>query len=399
MLGVRAGRLFDGVSLVVEQPLVLIEGPRVVAVLAGGEPPAGIELIDLGAGTLLPGLIDTHLHLAFDASDDPVGRLAGAGDGEVLDRMRVAARSCLEAGITTVRDLGDRGYLALRLRDELAGDVTAGPHVVAAGPPITTRGGHCWYLGAQAEGTDAIRTEVRAHAERGADVIKVMASGGDLTPGTHPYQAQYGPGELRAAVEEAHRHGLPATAHAHAPAAIANAVAAGFDMIEHCTFVTADGIHGDPEVIGAIARAGTVISATVGMLPEIPPPPRIAAALPQAAIVVRQLREAGIPIVCGTDAGIGPPKPHHVLPYGVARLADIGGYSPMEALRAATSAAAQACGVGSRKGRIAPGYEADLLAVNGDPLTDLAALRAVKAVFRAGQQTRPMHSAPPDGRG
>ena len=113
--------------------------------------------------------------------------------------------------------------------------------------------------------------------------------------------------------------------------------------------------------------------------------------------VIRQLCEAGIAIVCGTDVGIGPEKSHHVLPYGVARLADIGGYSPIEALRVATSAAAQACGVRSRKGRIAPGFDADLLAVDGDPLTDLAALRAVKAVFRSGQQVRPTHRAS-DGR-
>jgi len=397
VLGVRAGRLFDGVSSVAGQPLVLIDGQRVAAVQTGGQPPAGIEVIDLGAATLLPGLIDTHLHLAFDASDDPVGRLAGAGDGAILAGMRVAARACLDAGITTVRDLGDRGYLTLRLRGEFASELTAGPHVLAAGPPITTPRGHCWYLGGEAEGTDGIRAAARAHAERGADVIKVMASGGDLTPGTHVYQAQFGLGELRAAVEEAHRHGLPATAHAHAPAAIANAVAAGFDMIEHCTFIAADGIHADPGIIDAMARAGTVVSVTVGMLPAILPPPRVAAVVPQVAAVIRQLCEAGIPIVCGTDAGVGPPKPHHVLPYGVARLADIGGYSPTEALRAATSAAAQACGVGSRKGRIAPGFDADLLAVDGDPLTDLAALRAVKAVFRSGQQVRPMHPAP-DGR-
>jgi imidazolonepropionase-like amidohydrolase len=394
MLGVRAERVFDGVSSVAGRPLVLIDGQRVVAVQAGGQPPAGIEVIDLGAATLLPGLVEAHLHLVLDASNDPVGRLAGASDGEVLGRMRAAARACLDAGITTVRDLGDRGYLALRLRDEFASDLTAGPHVLAAGPPITTPRGHCWYLGGEAEGTDGIRAAVRAHAERGADVIKVMASGGGLTPGTNPWQAQYGLGELRAAVEEAHRHGLPATAHAHATAAIANAVAAGFDMIEHCTFATEHGIHADPVVIDAIARAGTVISALVGMLPGIAPPPRVAAALPQIDAVIRQLREAGIPVVCGTDAGVGPPKPHQVLPYGVARLAGTCGYSPIEALRTATSAAAQACGVGARKGRIAPGFDADLLAVDGDPLTDLAALRAVKAVFRTGQPVRPAHPAP-----
>jgi imidazolonepropionase-like amidohydrolase len=249
VLGVRAERVFDGVSLVAGRPLVLIDGQRVVAVQAGAQPPAGTEVIDLGAATLLPGLIEAHLHLALDASEDPVGRLAAAGDAEVLDRMRVAARSCLDAGITTVRDLGDRGYLALRLREEFAGDVTAGPHVVAAGPPITTPRGHCWYLGGEAEGAGGIRAAVRVHAERGVDVIKVMASGGGMTPGTRLDQAQYGLGELRAAVEEAHQHGLPATAHAHAAPAIAGAVAAGFDMIEHCTFATADGFHADPDVI------------------------------------------------------------------------------------------------------------------------------------------------------
>jgi imidazolonepropionase-like amidohydrolase len=119
---------------------VLIDGQRVVAVQAGAQPPPGAQGVDLGAATLLPGLIDTHLHLAFDASDDPVGRLAGAGDVEVHGWMRVAARSCLDPAITTVRDLGDRGYLALRLRDEFASDLTTGPHVVAAEPPITTPG-------------------------------------------------------------------------------------------------------------------------------------------------------------------------------------------------------------------------------------------------------------------
>jgi imidazolonepropionase-like amidohydrolase len=394
VLGIRAERVFDGVSLVAGRPLVLIDGQRVVAVQAGGQPPAGMEVIDLGAATLLPGLIEAHLHLALDASDDPVGRLAAAGDAQVLGRMRVAARSCLDAGITTVRDLGDRGYLALRLREECASDPAAGPHVVAAGPPITTPRGHCWYLGGEAEGADGIRAAVGAHAERGVDVIKVMASGGGLTPGTRLDQAQYGLGELRAAVEEAHRQGLPATAHAHAVPAIADAVAAGFDMIEHCTFVTADGPRADPDVIDAIARAGIVVSVLVGRLPAVQPPPQVAAALPLIDAVIRQLCEAGIPVVCGTDAGVGPPKPHDVLPCGVAGLAAIGGYSPIEALRAATSAAARACGVGARKGRIAPGFDADLLAVDGDPLTDLAALRAVKAVFRSGRQVRPAQPAP-----
>lgn len=387
MFAIRAARMFDGVSsALVEQPLVLIDGGQIVAVRSGGTPPADAEVIDLGGATLLPGMIDAHTHLAFDASADPVGRLATVNDDELLDGMRAAARSALAAGITTVRDLGDRAYLGVRLRDELAGDPTAGPQVLAAGPPITTTRGHCWFFGGEADGVDGVRAAVRDHVERGVDVIKVMATGGELTPGTHPHLSQYGLDELRAAVEEAHRHGLPITAHAHAGAGIANAVAAGVDMIEHCSFVEADGVRADQEIIDAIARSGVVVGATVGVLPGFTPPPRIAAIVKDFAKLFRQVRESGATIVCSSDAGIGPPKPHDVLPYSVATMIEMDVASADEALRMVTSVAADACRVGDRKGRIAPGFDADLLAVDGDPLTDVGALRQVTAVFRAGQQ-------------
>jgi imidazolonepropionase-like amidohydrolase len=389
MFAIRGGRLFDGVtSVLVERPVVLVDAGRIVAVQPGGTPPPEVELVDLGDATLLPGLIDAHLHLAFDASTDPVERLATATDDEVLDGMRAAARRALAAGITTVRDLGDRGYLALRLRDELAASPASGPQILAAGPPITTSRGHCWYLGGEADGVDGVRTAVRTHAEQGVDVIKVMASGGELTPGTNSHEAQYSLTELCAAVDEAHRHGLPITAHAHAVPAVANAVAAGVDSIEHATFLTADGVGTHPELIDAIVRAGVIVSATVGQLPGTQPPPRIAALLPGIIAHFQRLLAAGATIVCSSDAGIGPPKPHDVLPYGAAAMVDNGGHAPAEALRAVTSIAAHACHIGQRKGRIAPGYDADLLAVHGDPLTDIAALRAVAAVFRAGHRVR-----------
>jgi imidazolonepropionase-like amidohydrolase len=389
MLAVRVARLFDGVSSVlVEQPFVFIDRGRVVGVQAGGAPPAGVEVVDLGAVTLLPGLIDAHLHLAFDASDDPVGYLAGARDDEVLDGMRAAAARCLAAGITTVRDLGDRGYLAVRLREELAASPVSGPQVLAAGPPITTRRGHCWFLGGEANGVDAVRAAVRERAERGVDVIKVMASGGQMTPGTHSHSVQYGLDELRAAVEEAHRQGLPITAHAHATAAIANAVAAGFDMIEHCSFITADGVDAPQDLVDLIARAGVFVTQTVGLVAGRALRIQLAAAPEDMIDAVQRLRTAGVPIVCATDAGVAPSKPHDVLPYGVAALVNLAGFPPVEALRAVTSVAAQGCRLGGRKGRIAPGFDADLLAVHGNPLTDIAALRNVAAVFRAGYQVR-----------
>jgi imidazolonepropionase-like amidohydrolase len=385
MLALRAAALFDGVDrLPVERPLVLVDSGRIVAVRAG-EPPAGAQLVELPGTTVLPGLIDAHLHLILDASADPVGKLAAATDDQALDQIRRAARTCLAAGITTVRDLGDRGYLTLRVRDELAADPASGPLILAAGPPITTPGGHCWFLGGEAEGVDGVRRAVRARVERGVDVIKIMASGGEITPGSRSHLPQFGPDELRAAVDEGHRHGLPVTAHAHGVRSIADSVAAGVDMIEHCSFFTADGVDPDPGVIAAIAGSGVVVSATGGLLPGTSAPPRVAALLPAIQDAARRMRQAGITIVRSSDAGIGLAKPHDVLPYTVETAVQ-SGVPPIEALRSVTSLAATACRVGTRKGRVAPGYDADLLAVAGDPLADVAALRDVVAVFRAGHR-------------
>ncbi|WP_189334089.1 amidohydrolase family protein [Actinoplanes ianthinogenes] len=392
MLAVRADRLFDGVSAnPVEKPTVLIENGRILAVRSGGDLPADAEVADLGAVTLLPGLVDSHVHLVFDASPDPVGRLAEADDEQALVTMRANARLALASGITTVRDLGDRGYLSLRLRDKPTADPAAGPLLLTAGPPITTGTGHCWFLGGGVgSGPEAIRAAVREHADRGVDVIKLMATGGELTPGTASHVSQFGVAELRAAADEAHRCGLPVTVHAHGGPGIADAVAAGVDMIEHGTFMTADGAAADPAVVEAIAAAGIPIGATVALkpVPGVARPPRIEMMLPLLIRVFLELRAAGIPLVCSSDSGIGPLKPADALAYGPAMMVNLLGVAPAEALRSVTSVAARACGLGDRKGRIASGYDADLLAVVGDPLTDPAALPTVAAVFRAGHRVR-----------
>ncbi|MBT2385186.1 amidohydrolase family protein [Streptomyces sp. ISL-11] len=389
MLAVRARSLFDGVCPDrVDRPLILIDGGRIVAVRSGGEPPAHATVADLGDATLLPGFVDTHVHLAFDASDDVVGRLRRADDEELLERMRTAGRAALAAGVTTVRDLGDRGYLALRLREETEKDPAAGPRILAAGPPITTQGGHCWFLGGVAEGVEGVRAAVRERAARGVDVVKVMVTGGDLTAGSDPYRPQYGAAELRAAVREAHRHELPITAHAHAATGIADAVAAGFDSVEHCFFLTdADGgVDYDRRVVDEMVRAGVVASLTLGALPGgPPPPPHIARRRAGLVAGLATMRQAGVTMACGSDAGVFPAKPHGGFPYSVTAMVEMG-FTPLEALRAATSTAARLCGVAGHKGCIAPGYDADLVALAGDPFTDVEAVHAVTAVFRAGER-------------
>ncbi|MGQ0575449.1 MAG: amidohydrolase family protein [Pseudonocardia sp.] len=379
---IRAARLFDGATCT-DDPLVLIEDGRVAAVEHGPLPPwPGADLLELSGATLLPGLVDTHVHLGFDASSDAVAALAARDDATLLDAMAGAAAAQLHAGVTTVRDLGDRDYAALDLRDSGRGPL---PTIVAAGPPITSPGGHCHFLGGAASGVAGVRAAVRAHAERGVDVIKVMASGGLLTAGTDIAAPQFGAAELRTVVTEAHRHGLPVTAHAHATAAIADAIAAGVDGVEHCSF--AGSTRAPDDLVDALVRRRIVVGATLGLAPSevlASPPPELARLLPIILAAYRRLVAAGAVVVAGTDAGIAPPKPHGVLPHGLVELVALG-MPPLDALRAGTAVAAQVCGVGDRKGRVTPGYDADLLAVRGDPTTDIGALLAPVAVLLAGE--------------
>ena len=403
MLAIRSARLFDGVADQLQAaPLVLVDQGRIIDVdFTGADPPEGAELVNLGQATLLPGLIDSHTHLVFNASNDPVGHLADTDDNQLLEQCRAQARAALTAGITTLRDLGDRRYVTLRLRQELAAHPEQGPQLLVSGPPVTTPGGHCWFLGGEAADVQGLRAAVRGLAAHQVDVVKVMVTGGNLTPRSLLWRSQYDPAELRAAAEEAHRTGLAVTGHAHGAQGIAEAVAAGFDGIEHGAFLTAAGVKQDPAVVEELAARQVVVSVTAAQTqPPGQPPPgmepgsdlarrfeQLAKQLEQLVAGVLRLQAAGVPLTISSDAGIGPHKPHDVLPRAPGQATMVG-FSGVEALRAVTSVAADACRVGDRKGRIAPGYDADLLAVAGDPLADATAVREVVAVFRAGHRVR-----------
>lgn len=388
MLVLRAGQVFDGARSRGEGGVLIQDGKITDLDTRWAPVPEGAEVVDFGSDAcLLPGLIDAHVHLAFDASADVVTSLAACDDGALSDRMEAAAIRALRAGVTAVRDLGDRNYLSLKLGKRFPSATL--PHIVAAGPPVTTNGGHCHFLGGEAEGEAALRAAVRERADLGCDVVKVMVSGGNLTAGSRPHESQYDLAALRVVVDEAHRAGLPAAAHVHAARAVADAVEAGFDTLEHVTFFTADGVDADPALLDRIAASGVVVSVTVGSIPDgSPPHPAIAKRM--AAIVANHGRmfRAGATMVPGTDAGVSPGKPHDVLPYALRALVERIGMTPQQSLRAATSTAASAIGLEATKGRIAAGADADVLVIRGNPLADIGSVTHVEAVYRAGIRVR-----------
>jgi imidazolonepropionase-like amidohydrolase len=381
VLCVRGERAFDGDAMV-DRPTVQLDGGRIVDV--GVEPPSDAEVVDLGDVTLLPGLIDTHQHLCFDGNGTLEEQVVGVSDEALVERARANAQRALQAGITTVRDLGDRAFLTLPLRED-----PELPTILCAGPPITRTGGHCWYLGGEAEGETALLGAVRERDERGCDVVEIMVTGGSLTPTFPMWRSQFSLDEVRAVVDGAHAAGLPVAAHCHGVDGIEQALAAGVDSIEHCTFfVEGDRAVIDEDLMARLADSGIAISSTMGRLPGFAIPTPVIAANMEAMMASRgRLHALGANMVVGTDAGIAPLKPHDVLPHALGDLVEVG-MSHVEALRALTSNAAATCHVGDRKGRLKAGWHADLLAVAGDPSTDTAALLAPVAVWHGGQRVR-----------
>ena len=370
------GRVWDGLDGASATGDVHVDG----GVVASG-PAEGARVLDVSGCTVLPGLIEGHTHLAFNAQPDWRSVYDGDSPARMLLRMQGHAMVALRSGITTVRDLGAPTDLAVALREAIRGGLVAGPDLLVAGAPVTTTGGHCWFIGGEADGELGVRVAVRERVKAGVDWIKVMASGGNMTPGSNPFAAQYSVAELRAIIEEAHRLDRRVAAHAHGVAGIEVGVEAGVDVLEHCSFQTAAGSVKDLGVIAEIARKGILVSPTIsGRL--IDQPDRF----PQRADLVRALFEARCDIFMSTDCGI-PGLPHNDLVRALRTMQAMTAQSAIEVLRLATSTSARLLRLPDR-GTIAPGQRADLLVVEGDPTHDLGALERVRAVVAGGRLVR-----------
>jgi imidazolonepropionase-like amidohydrolase len=353
-------------------------------------------VIEAPGTTLLPGLIDAHVHLCGDGTDGTLERLGSVPEDVLPSVIEQSLRRQLAAGVTTVRDLGDRRYAVVDWNARRRPDDGL-PTIVAAGPPITSVGGHCANMGGEVAGAERIRAAVRARAERGVDVVKIMGSGGFMTTGTEVLRCQFELDELSAAVDEAHRLGLPVTVHAHPRVAVLQAMAAGADGIEHCSFFTEAGQRATAADLAEFASRQIAACITSGVVGAARMPPAAQAFLQPLGLTAEDmvagmkrhaaaLHRAGVRVVAGADSGIGSAKPHGIVPVTVRFYVD-GGMRVADALAAATAKAADACGVGARKGRIRPGYDADLLLVDGDALTDVAALARPRAVCVGGRQS------------
>lgn len=390
---IRARHAFDGTRFLPGGATVVVDAGRIAAVDGPRtQPPAGVEVLE-HPGTLLPGLVDCHAHLVADGTVGGLER-AGAMTGEELDAVILdSLRAQVRAGVTTVRDLGDRDFRTLGHRDH-----PGLPRVVAAGPPLTVPGGHCHYLGGAVEGD--LRVAVDGHADRGVDLVKVMASGGFATPGTDMLGAQFTPADLVAVVERAHERGLPVVAHAHSLLGIRYALEAGVDGIEHFTGLSPEGVRLDDALLDEAARRGTAVDLTMGNDRALQaligqPPPPLAALLTRLGLtsyeefyaervaLLGRLRRHGVTVVSGVDSGIAPPKRHGNVWRTVGEMVEAG-FPVDEALAAATSAAARACGLGGETGRLAAGLAADLLLVDGDLARDVTPLGSPRAVHVRG---------------
>ncbi len=410
---IRAGRLANGLggSSVADRVILLVNG-RITAVAPAAAmeavTPPEAEIVDLRSACVAPGLIDGHTHLSL------------AGDGRTYvemfadtDEMMVLTGAMnlgqhLAAGITTIREHGARNRVGFTLKEGLGRGYIRGPRMLVSGRPITCTGGHFHMCNEIADGEGELRRSVRRLVHEGADYIKIMASGGG-TEGTMPGRATYTTAELSAVVNEAHHFGHLTAAHCRAADSMVRAIKAGVDLMEHAEFLAPDDqLRFDPKLAEMMAECGIWISPTLQAWTRYPRIVELEAKRDDGTIapdedtelqelearaelrldVMRRMLDYDLRdrIVPGTDSGVGNLAFGH-LDYDLQLLARAG-FTPLEALTAATRISAEAIGLADEIGTIEPGKVADLVAFDGDPTADITAFSRVVAVFQAGRRIR-----------
>jgi imidazolonepropionase-like amidohydrolase len=393
LLDVRAGHMLS------DQVVVFDDAGSITAVgpAASTKLPSGVTALDLTSATCLPGLIDVHTHVTFDPSANGYQGLGISVPREAVTGVK-NARATLRAGFTTIRNVGATNYTDVAVRDGINDGEIEGPRMLVSGPPLSITGGHCdnnllpseYHNKAEgvADGPWAAREKVREVIKYGADVIKVCASGGVLSKGDQPGTPQYSFEELQAIATEAHKLGRKVAAHAHGTQSIKDAIRAGIDSIEHSSLI-------DDEGIALAKEHGTYLDfdiynddyilqegAKAGMLPESIEKEKKIGRLQRENF--RHAWESGTKMAFATDAGV---YPHGDNAKQFAKMVEWG-MKPIDAIQAATVNAADLLGWSSKVGAVELGHYADIIAVNGDPLSNVRVLESVKFVMKGGTVVR-----------
>ena len=410
------GKLIDGVSGTAQEGMAVgISEGRILWVgrrgdVEGSQSEAPREVLDYPDAALLPGLFDLHTHTNMPG-DGRTGEEVHFDDSDDIRLLRSARNvgDALATGVTSLCDCGSWNNTAFSLKEGLAQNLFDGPRTLVSGPPLTITGGHLWFMGGEADGTDSIRATVRERVKQGADFIKVAASGGS-TLTSDPYRASFSLDELRALVDEAHNRNKPVLAHCRCTESINFALDAGVDAILHCFFTDSDGSYRyDEPTADRLAESQVYLNPTMHLgrvsrahLERIrqqrpfTPAEEVrwersnrmgGAAMEQFA----RLISAGVRLAGGSDCGWGS------YPFGdfqgeVIAMRDAG-LTPMQAIQAGTRNPAAVVGLLDETGTIQPGKSADLLVVDGDPAADIEALRRVRAVFKQGVKVEPVRPA------
>jgi imidazolonepropionase-like amidohydrolase len=386
----RAKQLIDGTGkLPLQDAAVLVEDGIIIECgPVGGLPaPQDAFQVDLGERSILPGLIDAHVHLI--GNPQPGGFVATQTESNerLLLRATANARQALSAGLTTVRDCGGRSSIIPSLAEATQSGLVPGPRIVTCGAPITTTGGHCYFLGCEADGIESVQKAVRSMHKMEADFIKVMVTGGGITRGSNSHASQYSQEELNAIVEDAHRLGHRVSGHVHGTEGIRRAVAAGFDTLEHASWLARNGSNRDydPQVVEQILRKEIIVCRTIAGFERIP----IEEATPEHKFwpdyeMLRNMVRDGVVLVAGSDSGIDQ-TPFSGYSLTLETMAGLGGMNNAEVIRSATGLAAQAIGLGDRIGTIERRKKADFIAVSGNPFEDLRVFRKIDYVIQDGQ--------------
>jgi imidazolonepropionase-like amidohydrolase len=395
---ITADRLFDGTgTAAVLRPQLRIAAGKIDSARGTLSPPAtcSAETHDFPGCTIIPGLIDTHVHLVFSARESREAVIAQVGsetEEQLFDRAQKNAELALRAGITTVRDCGGRGTIIQRLRDRIRTGELTGADIISCGVPITTTLGHCHWLGLVADTPEQVRQAAQKMLAEDADWLKVMATGGNMTYTSNPLTAQYDDDTLCLIADIGRQAGKYSAAHVLSRAALPGAVKAGYRTIEHCNWrIREDVYEFDPELARRMIDQKQFPGLTMSGITRRAFFPDLVKDKTVPAIRQMDLRfdteiqmiDAGVPFTLHSDAGV-PNTPIEQFGLALCCAAIELKLTPADVLTSVTRTAAEAINLPDR-GTLTAGKRADLVIVEGNPLQDLACLAKVKAVMKAGQ--------------